>query len=261
MSDWFPPESLSPPSDRLHPQDDLGPDERPVREGLPPGYQMRHDRHFVDELDSRSPAALIRMVPTKDIKSPDAVDLVEVAPLVESVRKVGVLQPLLVRRSQLGYELIAGARRFAAATAAGLTELPCRVYDVGEQEARALAEADDLRLRGEIDRPPPISPPHATLGPALSEISDSLQAAASCWGMSASGSDRPYGAAVRDIAGIELQRATWLVDGLRILMEPTALTPSRLVLSSLLDRVVQITDSERRLADVTLSLDLSKSSV
>ena len=72
-----------------------------------------------------------------------------------------------MRRRQLGYELIAGARGFAAATAAGLTELPCRVYNVGEQEALALAEADDLRLRGEIDRPPPIAPPHATLGPAL----------------------------------------------------------------------------------------------
>ena len=93
MSDWFPPESLSPSNDPFHLQDDLGPDERPVRKGLPPSYQMRHDRHFVDELDSRSPAALIRMVPTRDIESPDAVDLVEVAPLVESVRKVGVLQP------------------------------------------------------------------------------------------------------------------------------------------------------------------------
>lgn len=261
MSDWFPPEPLSPPNELLHPQDDSSPEERPVREGLPPGYQMRHDRHFVDELDSRSPAALIQMVPTKDITSPAVVNLIEVAPLVESVRKVGVLQPVLVRRRQLGYELIAGARRFAAATAAGLTELPCRVYNVGEQEARALAEADDLRLRVEVDRPPPISPPHTSLGPALSEISDSLQATAACWGMSGSGSDRPYGAAVRDIAGIELQRATWLVDGLRILMEPTTLTTSRLVLSSLLDRVVQITDSERRLADVTLSLDLRASAM
>ena len=223
--------------------------------------RMRHDRRFVDELDARSPAVLIQMVPTKDIQSPDAIALTEVGPLVESVRKVGVLQPVLVRRRPMGYELIAGARRFAAAKEAGLTELPCRVYNVGEQEVRALAEADGLRLRPEVEPHRRIPDPAAALGPTLTEISDSLRAAASCWGMSADGSDRPYGAAVRDIASIELQRATWLVEGLRMLTESTAMTPSRLMLGSLLDRALQLTDSERRLADVTLSLDLSPSAV
>ena len=155
MSDWFPPESLS-PSDASPPSEgEPSVDERPMREGLPAEYRMRHDRHFVDELDARSPAALIQMVPTKDIQSLGTVDLDEVSPLVESVRKVGVLQPLLVRRRHAGYELIAGTLRFAAATAAGLTELPCRVYNVGEREARALAEADDLRLQVGVDRRPP----------------------------------------------------------------------------------------------------------
>ena len=261
MSDWFPQESLSPPNKFLPPQDDPDAEDRPVREGLPPTYRMRHDRHFVDELDARSPAALIQMVPTKDIQSPDAIALTEVGPLVESVRKVGVLQPVLVRRRPLGYELIAGARRFAAAKAAGLTELPCRVYNVGEQEARALAEADGLRLRPEVEPRRQIPEADATLGPALAEISDSLRATASCWGMSAAGSDRPYGAAVRDIANIELQRATWLVDGLRTLTESTVMAPSGLMLGSLLDRVLQLTDPERRLADVTLSLDLNASAV
>ena len=247
MSDWFPQESLSPPNKFLPPQDDPDAEDRPVREGLPPTYRMRHDRHFVDELDARSPAALIQMVPTKDIQSPDAIALTEVGPLVESVRKVGVLQPVLVRRRPLGYELIAGARRFAAAKAAGLTELPCRVYNVGEQEARALTEADGLRLRPEVEPRRQIPEADATLGPALAEISDSLRATASCWGMSAAGSDRPYGAAVRDIANIELQRATWLVDGLRTLTESTVMAPSRLMLGSLLDRVLQLTDPERLL--------------
>ena len=261
MSDWFPPESLS-PSDASPPSEgEPSVDERPMREGLPAEYRMRHDRHFVDELDARSPAALIQMVPTKDIQSLGTVDLDEVSPLVESVRKVGVLQPLLVRRRHAGYELIAGTLRFAAATAAGLTELPCRVYNVGEREARALAEADDLRLQVGVDRRPPTPERDTTLGPALAEISDGLHAAASCWGMVPERSERPYGGAVRDIARIELQRATWLVDGLRILTDPTTLAPSRLMLGSLLDRALRMTGPERHLADVTLSLDLSASAV
>ena len=222
---------------------------------------MRHDRHFVDELDARSPAALIQMVPTKDIQSHGSVDLDEVSPLVESVRKVGVLQPLLVRRRHVGCELIAGARRFAAATAAGLTELPCRVYNVGEREARALAEADDLHLRVDGERRLPMPETDTTLGPTLATISDGLHAAASCWEMVTDGSERPYGPAVRDIARIELQRASWLVDGLRTLTDPTDLAPSRLMLSSLLDRALHMTGSERHQADVTLSLDLSASAV
>lgn len=154
-----------------------------------------------------------------------------------------MLQPVLVRRRPLGYEL------------------PCRVYNVGEQEARVLAEADDLRLRPQVE--PRLAIPEAVgaLGPALAEVSDSLRAAASCWGMSAGGRDRPYSAAVRDIAAIELQRATWLVEGLRTLSESTATAPSRLMFGSLLDRVLQATDPERRLADITLSLDLSASAV
>ena len=98
MSDWFPQESLSPPNKFLPPQDDPGTEERPVREELPPNYRMRYDRHFVDELDARSPEALIQMVPTKDIQSPDSIAVTEVGPLVDSVRKVGVLQPVLVRQ-------------------------------------------------------------------------------------------------------------------------------------------------------------------
>ena len=73
------------------------------------------------------------------------VELDHGAALVESVRRVGVLQPILVRRAAAGYELIAGTQRVAAACASGLTEVPCRVYAVDDREAQVLAEADDLR--------------------------------------------------------------------------------------------------------------------
>jgi hypothetical protein len=70
------------------------------------------------------------MLPTRDIVSHETVQTDEIRQLVESVRQFGVLQPLLVRRFGSGYELVAGAKRFAAARVAGLTEVPCRISEV-----------------------------------------------------------------------------------------------------------------------------------
>ncbi|MCA9057133.1 MAG: ParB/RepB/Spo0J family partition protein [Planctomycetaceae bacterium] len=61
--------------------------------------------------------------------------------LADSIRKHGILQPLLVRQkpnSESGYQLIAGERRWRAAQQAGLESVPCRVIDF---EDRAVSEA------------------------------------------------------------------------------------------------------------------------
>src|SRR5690349_20418838 len=47
--------------------------------------------------------------------------------LAASVRRVGVLQPILVRPNGHGFVLIAGARRFRAAKLAGCATIPARV--------------------------------------------------------------------------------------------------------------------------------------
>lgn len=66
--------------------------------------------------------------------------------LVESVRRHGVLQPLLVRRVQDNeYELIAGERRLRAARATGLDEVPVIVRDVSDEESLELALVENLQ--------------------------------------------------------------------------------------------------------------------
>lgn len=66
--------------------------------------------------------------------------------LVASVRQHGILQPLLVRpRSSGGYELVAGERRYRAATEAGLTEVPVVVRELSNQEALQLALIENLQ--------------------------------------------------------------------------------------------------------------------
>ncbi|MDR3278184.1 MAG: ParB/RepB/Spo0J family partition protein, partial [Oscillospiraceae bacterium] len=67
--------------------------------------------------------------------------------LAASIAKYGILQPLSVRRSGGGYELISGERRLRGAMLAGLREVPCIILDVGEQESAALVLVENLQRR------------------------------------------------------------------------------------------------------------------
>lgn len=59
----------------------------------------------------------------------------ELAALAESVREVGILQPVLVRSVGDGYELIAGERRWRAARRVGLQQIPALVRDTDDASA------------------------------------------------------------------------------------------------------------------------------
>ncbi len=66
--------------------------------------------------------------------------------LVSSVRQHGILQPLLVRPLQSGgYELVAGERRYLAATEVGLTEVPVTVRELTNEEAFQFALIENLQ--------------------------------------------------------------------------------------------------------------------
>ena len=67
--------------------------------------------------------------------------------LAASIREHGVLQPLSVRRSSMGYELVSGERRLRAARMAGLTEVPCIVVSVDSRESSLLALVENLQRR------------------------------------------------------------------------------------------------------------------
>lgn len=67
--------------------------------------------------------------------------------LAESIRQYGVLNPLTVRRTAEGYELIAGERRLRAARAAGLNEVPCIVMSATEEDSSAIALVENLQRR------------------------------------------------------------------------------------------------------------------
>lgn len=72
-------------------------------------------------------------------------DVGELAELTDSIKQNGVLQPLLVRKSGSGYEIVAGERRYQAAKAAGLQEIPVIVRDVSDDEIFKLALIENLQ--------------------------------------------------------------------------------------------------------------------
>ena len=75
-----------------------------------------------------STVAIEKIVPNKwqprQTFDPEALD-----ELVASIQTHGILQPLVVRQADLGYELIAGERRLRASKLAGISEVPIRVID------------------------------------------------------------------------------------------------------------------------------------
>lgn len=99
---------------------------------------------------------LFQMIPLGDIEpSPDNprqhFDQKKFAELVKSIKKDGVLQPILVRAVEATppgnakYQIIAGERRFRAATQAELTEIPAQVKEMNEAEAMSARLIENLQ--------------------------------------------------------------------------------------------------------------------
>jgi ParB family chromosome partitioning protein len=68
--------------------------------------------------------------------------------LVTSIKKNGIIQPIVVRRSGSAYEIIAGERRWRAAQEAGLKEVPIIVRDAEDAQAAELSLIENVQREG-----------------------------------------------------------------------------------------------------------------
>lgn len=114
------------------------------REGLPAGYRMRADRHYVDQLAAPAAGQPVRMLPIAQIELETPRAQADLRPLIESVRVHGIVQPLLVRRRDSRFVVVAGRKRLLAAQMLRLQTVPCLVHELTDAEAAALAAADNL---------------------------------------------------------------------------------------------------------------------
>jgi hypothetical protein len=228
----------------------------PLREGLPPKYRMRADAHYVEELDAALFSAPIRHL---DVRSIDPIqregDHSPSADFVESVRRHGVLQPLLVRSRGGRFQVMAGSKRLAAALEAGLSEVPCLVERVDDDQARILAAATNVPSTTREASPIRVERPKADI--AFGAFADCLTAVVSSAGLLSSASALTQAVAV-DLVRAEAARALQLLRALRVLRGE--ISPARRATSPrvVLQRVVDETEAERRLRGVTMSVDRNR---
>jgi len=69
----------------------------------------------------------------------------ELNDLVQSIKEQGVIQPVLVRKNDTGYELIAGERRLRATKMAGFREIPAVVKDVSDVEMLEMSIVENIQ--------------------------------------------------------------------------------------------------------------------
>lgn len=74
-------------------------------------------------------------------------DELAMAELTESVKEKGILQPILLRPNGKGYKLVCGERRYRAATAAGLKDIPAVIRELTDDEALELQIIENLQRK------------------------------------------------------------------------------------------------------------------
>lgn len=97
--------------------------------------------------DNKSPTylKLSELEPNRDQPRKEF-DTDSLAELAESVSRHGILQPLLVRPiDSLGYQIVAGERRWRAARMAGLKEVPVVIKDLSDEQVMEIALIENLQ--------------------------------------------------------------------------------------------------------------------
>ena len=67
--------------------------------------------------------------------------------LADSIREHGIIQPLVVRKVQDKYEIIAGERRFKAASLINMQKVPCIVMDLNDNESAEVAVIENIQRK------------------------------------------------------------------------------------------------------------------
>jgi hypothetical protein len=214
---------------------------------------MRADAHYVDQLDSRMSSIPVRLIDASAIESsPSPSDTVSPA-FVDSIKRLGVLQPLLVTAHGGRYRVIAGRRRLAAALLAGLRDVPCLVQHVDADHAEQMALASNLPAA----RPRPASAPVSSVPDkpgVASELTNIVTALVSCAELLASPSTLTQSVAA-DLVRAEAARALDALVAIRVLRDEMPISRAPVAVHTLLERVAAAAALERQIRGVALSID------
>lgn len=120
------------------------------RVGLPSSLRMRHDSHFIDQLGRAAGSPIGQSIPIEDIDpnpNQPRQNVGDLSELIASIREKGVLEPILVRRRDSRFQIVAGERRYRAAIEAGLPEIPSVIKELTDPEVMEVALIENLQRK------------------------------------------------------------------------------------------------------------------
>ena len=118
--------------------------------GLGKGINALFPGESLSKAEKAEKAETVEKVHVKSIKpnpyQPRKVfDEVAIKELSDSIKEHGILQPIIVRKTGMTYEIVVGERRFRAAKLAGLEEIPAVVRELTDEETMELAILENLQ--------------------------------------------------------------------------------------------------------------------
>ena len=228
------------------------------REGLPPAFRMRHGRHYVEQLMGEAPLRTVKEIAVAEIEPPpdEPGDLQD---LEQSIRRLGVLEPLLVSQHGERYRVIAGMNRLRAARTLGLRAVPCLVHDVDEEMLKNMREAATQRAtpppEPAVPEPQPEPQKDAALPPAFSEVTAGLKFVSALMpAITAAGDDRFRWSVLTDLAAVELLRARTVASVAEALATEPAVSRAEVRCGDLVGEIVTAISTEARLRGVRLDV-------
>lgn len=111
--------------------------------GLGKGLEAIFGQQIEDEGSVRGIA--IREIEPNPDQPRREFDPVALSELENSIRQNGVITPITVRKTKSGYQIVAGERRWRAARAVGLEEIPAYILEIDDEEAYKLALIENLQ--------------------------------------------------------------------------------------------------------------------
>ena len=120
------------------------------RRGLPETARMRHDAHYVDALAASSGSPVGRMVPIEQLDpnpNQPRQAMGDLSELMASIAEKGIIEPLIVRQHGDRFQIIAGERRYQAASQVGVHEVPVVIRDVDEGEVIEIALIENIQRK------------------------------------------------------------------------------------------------------------------
>lgn len=105
---------------------------------------------MIDAIEKKAPKTSQTMIPVQEIRpnpyQPRKVfDQQKLDELAQSIKVNGIFQPLILKKSIQGYEIVAGERRFRAASIVGLSEVPAILVDFTDDQMMEIALLENIQ--------------------------------------------------------------------------------------------------------------------